>query len=85
MPPQDFSAALNHLGLTANQFARLIGSQRKRVIGWLEGEKEVPHHVHLIVRLCLESPGVLQYAKRLADEFVVEAEVPDRDSERSGN
>ena len=71
MTAQQLSDALNHLDLTANQFARLIGAQRKRVLGWLAGEDRIPHHVYLLARLLVESDEAYKTAETLANECVI--------------
>ena len=74
---QQLSDALHHLDLPAIQFARLIGAQRKRVLGWLAGEDRIPHHVHLLARLLVESDEAYKTAETLADECVIGDGSPD--------
>jgi hypothetical protein len=74
--PADLSRALDDLGLSAGQFARLLGCQRRRVMWWLEGrpDKEpAPHYVAWIVEL-LKLPGAMAIARQITDAAIVEEE-----------
>jgi DNA-binding transcriptional regulator YiaG len=52
----EFRDALKEIGLSENEFANLLGKQASRVVGWAEGEDNVPHDIGLILAL-LELPG----------------------------
>jgi hypothetical protein len=74
--PADLSRALDRLNLTAGQFARLIGCQRRRVLWWLDGREDkegAPHHVAVMVEL-LALPGAMALARRITDAAIVEEE-----------
>lgn len=70
---KELSAALDDLKLTAGQFARLSGSQRKRVLQWLEGIEEIPHNVTVLLSL-LKLPGSMKVALDITDEMIIEEE-----------
>jgi hypothetical protein len=68
----DLSQAIDDLHLTAGQAARLLGTQRKRIIQWLE-EEDIPHHVTVMVEL-LKLPGAMEIARKITDEAILETE-----------
>jgi len=45
MTAEQFSAALDELGMSVMQFARLYGSAEGRVRDWLHGDEDIPHTV----------------------------------------
>ncbi len=77
MSPEELSQALDDLHLSAGQFARLAGSQRKRVLLWLEKSdargEDIPHHIAVLCEL-LKLPGAMDIARRVTDEAIIETE-----------
>ena len=74
--PEELSAGLDRLGLSAGKFARLVGTQRKRVLQWLNLDdsrgEDIPHNVHALMRLMLQDPENLNRLIALADEYIEE-------------
>ncbi|MDO8421120.1 MAG: hypothetical protein Q7S99_03060 [Parvibaculum sp.] len=72
MTPQEFRAARDAFGLSANEMADLLGTQSRRddrgrtVRRWESGEADVPPHVEIIIRLCERSQANLDFAWTLA-------------------
>lgn len=71
MTPQDMSADLNGLGLSAGQFSRLSGARHERVLKWLDGKEEIPPHVPVLLAL-LELPGAMIKAQTVVDFYIRE-------------
>jgi len=71
MTPEQFSMALDQIGINAWQFARMTGANGERVIGWLAGRDDIPQYVPLVCVL-LTMPGALALAKATADAFIVQ-------------
>jgi len=74
--PEELSGMLSSLGLTAGQAARLVGTQRKRMLQWLhlddaKGE-DIPHNTHALFHLMLADPANVARLKALADEYIEE-------------
>lgn len=73
--PKDLSRYLDELNLSAGQFARLIGSQRKRVLLWLEPSdakgEDIPHHVAVFCEL-LKMPGAMEVALAVTNDAIIE-------------
>jgi DNA-binding transcriptional regulator YiaG len=67
MTAAQLSQALDELGLTMRQFARLYGSAEKRIQQWLDGADDIPHTVAVVLGL-LTLPGAMELAKRITDE-----------------
>lgn len=72
MTPEDLSADLKRLGITANDFARISGAQYERVVKWLEGREDAPPWVPVVTAL-LALPGGLEKARETA-AFYLERE-----------
>jgi hypothetical protein len=74
--PEELSAGLDCLGLTAGKFARLVGTQRKRVLQWLEPSdakgEDIPHNVNALLHLMLSDPENMNRLLVLADEYIEE-------------
>ncbi len=49
--PETFATLLDEADLGARHFAELLGVPESRVIKWLNGEADVPHWAHLLIRL----------------------------------
>lgn len=72
MSGDELSAALNRLGLSAGQFARLTGASFKRVsTDWLDGEN-VPLWVPVLLSSWLASPVAFEAAKIEADRRLMD-------------
>jgi DNA-binding transcriptional regulator YiaG len=71
MTPQDMSADLDTLNLTAGQFSRISGARHERVQKWLSGEEDIPPHVPVLLAL-LELPGAMIKAQTVVDFYIRE-------------
>jgi hypothetical protein len=69
MSPRQFADALQLIGLKADSFAWLTGSNEKRVRRWLSGEEpEIPPWVTLVCAL-LTLPGARDLAMDVVRKF----------------
>lgn len=68
---QELRDSIRDLQLTFGQFARLAGTQRHRVLGWLNGKQEIPHHVNVMIEL-LSLPGAMERALAVTDDWICE-------------
>jgi hypothetical protein len=59
LTPDQLSEAMDCLKLSANELARLGGHQRRRVLQWLEGQEEVPHHIAVLLAMWFLVPETL--------------------------
>jgi transcriptional regulator with XRE-family HTH domain len=71
MTAEQFSAALDQMGLTMRQFVRLSGASERKVEQWLSGDEDIPHHVLVLCSL-LTLPGAMEMAKAVTDSVVME-------------
>jgi hypothetical protein len=71
MTGKQLSQALNSLGLTMRQFARLSGAAERRVDYWLRGKEDIPHHVPVLCSL-LTLPGAMDLTKVVTDSIVID-------------
>jgi hypothetical protein len=62
----EFAIALAKTGLTATEFGVIGGWPQSRVIKWVEGEADVPHHARIMVTL-FASPIILNEARKITD------------------
>lgn len=74
MSAEELSQALDRIGLSARQFARLSGAQPKRVIYWLEDREDVAPYVPVLLALLEELPEAMQIARDTADDYILEEE-----------
>jgi hypothetical protein len=65
---EEFSSALAQLDLSPNVFARLTGSAPDRVMRWIIGTEDIPHHIG-VVCVAFTVPGVLELAARFTNRM----------------
>ncbi|MBO6511873.1 MAG: hypothetical protein JJ979_25890, partial [Roseibium sp.] len=65
MNPNDFAADLAGLNITLAEFASLYGVKPERVVGWINGERDVPHAARVMLGL-LAMPGNLDKAREIS-------------------
>lgn len=68
MTPEQFSQALNQLGLTVREFCRIFGTGVKTVERWLADEKDIPGWVPVSLAL-MTMPGAPDLARSVAQHF----------------
>jgi hypothetical protein len=75
MTGREFSAALDRIGLTMRQFARLSGAREDRVQAWLEDCEDIPHHVGVLCA-ALALPAAMELARAYTDNMVRDSREP---------
>lgn len=60
----DFAVALRELDLTVTEFAPMYGTTPERVHQWIDGTKEVPFPMWLVLET-LRAPGGIEVARRI--------------------
>jgi len=73
------AAALDTLGLSATEFARLVDESDASVRAWAEGSERAPRWIDLLVRTWLAHPGVLAASREQADARLTMAPQPEDD------
>lgn len=76
MTGAEISDALNELGLTVDQFSRIIGARYRgkedsTVIKWLEDRNDAPYYLPALFAL-LKLPRGVETAERAAERYIVE-------------
>ena len=54
MTGAELGVALDEAQLTPTFFAELYGVPQARVMKWLDGEQDIPHSAHVLVRLLVD-------------------------------
>lgn len=70
LEPETFEQALETAGISAREFARLTGSNHRRVGEWLSGGNDIPPWVMPFMAM-LTIPGALDMARKVAAETIV--------------
>ena len=65
----DLAGLLVKAGITPTLFAELSGVKQSRVMGWLDGQQDIPHFAHVLVRLLAKKENF-----ELADEITAWAQ-----------
>jgi DNA-binding transcriptional regulator YiaG len=65
----DLADLLHAAGLTPTLFAEVYGVPQSRVMKWLDGEQDIPHSAHVLVRLLATKENFV-----LADEITAQAQ-----------
>lgn len=69
MEAHELKAAFEQLGLSTVFFAKVTGSNPRKVDEWLAGQVDIPHHI--LVRLSLLTlPGAVEMARAVTDQVV---------------
>lgn len=61
----DLAALLAEIGMTPTRFAEIAGFPQSRIMGWIDGEQDIPHSVHVLARLLAHSEGNIEIADRI--------------------
>lgn len=51
LPGAELAVLLDQLDITPTYFAEIAGVPQHRVMKWLDGEQDIPHSVHVLVKL----------------------------------
>lgn len=68
MTGAELAVALADLDVTVTYFAEIAGVPQHRALKWLDGEQDIPHSVHVLVKLMLMSDANFDMAARITKE-----------------
>lgn len=72
MLPGDLAAAIAELDMTVTLFAEIAGVPQHRAMKWLDGEQDVPHSVHVLIKLMLMNKANLDFAEKFTRQCLEE-------------
>ncbi|THK34002.1 hypothetical protein EHS39_33030 [Ensifer sp. MPMI2T] len=64
----ELAVALAELDVTVTYFAEIAGVPQHRALKWLDGEQDIPHSVHVLVKLLLMNAANFDMAARITRE-----------------
>lgn len=64
----DLAVLLDELDITPTYFAEIVGVPQHRVMKWLDGEQDIPHSVHVLVKLLVHSDENFDIAEKITEE-----------------
>jgi hypothetical protein len=63
----ELAVLLGEIDVTVTYFAELSGFPQSRVIGWIDGEQDIPHSVHVLVKLLAASDANFRLAEQITE------------------
>lgn len=66
LSPAEFARYLAAAEITPTYFAEIYGTKQSRVMQWLDGEADIPHSAHVLVRL-MAIPAALDLASEITN------------------
>lgn len=64
----ELAVLLDELDITPTYFAEIVGVPQHRVMKWLDGEQDIPHSVHVLVKLLVHSDENFDIAEKITEE-----------------
>lgn len=68
MTGAELSSDIATLDISLTYFAEIAGVPQHRAMKWIDGEQDIPHSVHVLVKLMLQSKSNLELAERVTRE-----------------
>lgn len=65
MTGSELAVAIEDLNTTPTYMAELVGVPQHRVMKWLDGEQDIPHSVHVIIKLMLMNDANFELAESI--------------------
>jgi len=65
----ELALKLREAGVTPTEFARLYGTAQARVMDWIDGVREVPHPVYVLLEIFIAAPDAIEIANTLTDQM----------------
>ncbi|MDR6954171.1 hypothetical protein J2X65_003539 [Ancylobacter sp. 3268] len=59
---------IEKMDTTVTYFSELAGFPQSRVMGWIDGEQDIPHSVHVLARLLAASDENFELAERITEQ-----------------
>jgi DNA-binding transcriptional regulator YiaG len=70
MEAHELKAALEQLNLSTVYFAKISGSNPRKVDEWLAGQVDIPHHILVLLTVFATVPGALKAAHDITNQVV---------------
>lgn len=64
----ELASLIERMDTTPTYFAELAGFPQSRVMGWIDGEQDIPHSVHMLAELMARSDENFELVERLTEE-----------------
>lgn len=68
LPGAELAILLDKLDITPTYFAEIVGVPQHRVMKWLDGEQDIPHSVHVLVKLLAHSDENFDIAEKITEQ-----------------
>ncbi|NKW09982.1 hypothetical protein HGG76_11780 [Ochrobactrum tritici] len=60
---------LDEVDVTPTYFAEIVGVPQHRVMKWLDGEQDIPHSAHVLVKLMKLNDDNFRVAEEITEEY----------------
>lgn len=65
----ELAILLDEANITVTYFAELYGVPQSRVIKWLDGEQDIPHSAHVMVKLIAADESNFKLIENITEEY----------------
>lgn len=64
----ELAVLLDEIDITPTYFSEICGVPQHRVMKWMDGEQDIPHSVHVLVKLLAHSDENFDIAEKITEE-----------------
>ncbi|MCM0751557.1 hypothetical protein DEA98_10145 [Brucella pseudogrignonensis] len=65
----ELAVLLDEVDITPTYFAEIVGVPQHRVMKWLDGEQDIPHSAHVLVKLMKLNDDNFRVAEEITEEY----------------
>jgi DNA-binding transcriptional regulator YiaG len=65
----ELAMLLDRANITVTYFAEIAGVPQHRVMKWLDGEQDIPHSVHILIKLIAASDDNFALAENITEQY----------------
>ncbi|MCH4539110.1 hypothetical protein [Ochrobactrum sp. A-1] len=65
----ELAVLLDEVDITPTYFAEIVGVPQHRVMKWLDGEQDIPHSAHVLVKLMKLNDNNFRIAEEITEEY----------------
>lgn len=65
----ELALLLDKANITVTYFAEIAGVPQHRVMKWLDGEQDIPHSVHVLIKLIAASDANFNLAEKITEDY----------------
>lgn len=65
----ELAVLLDDVDITPTYFAEIVGVPQHRVMKWLDGEQDIPHSAHVLVKLMKLNDDNFRVAEEITEEY----------------